>query len=305
MRYHEIKLIPNNTDIPSLADALTAIGFDAFELSDGGLPEPGGWDYIDESLVEKQSDAPFIRLYFEDNADFPQLYVKMKRSVYDWADSDEAVTFEESVHDDSEWKDVWKQYFKPFTAGEHIVICPKWEIYHPKPEDIVVIIDPGAAFGSGLHETTRMCIAALEKHVSSGASVIDVGCGSGILGIAAAKLGADSVWALDYDPASVTSANENARLNGVAIHVAQSDLMAGAPEIKADVIVANIVADIIIRLNQTIRDYLAEDGIYIMSGIIAERLSDVLESLEQQGFTVHTVDKMGEWRAVTASRKHA
>ncbi|MEX1307323.1 MAG: 50S ribosomal protein L11 methyltransferase [Eubacteriales bacterium] len=304
MTYHEIKLIPKNIDINSLADALTAIGFDAFELSDGGLPEPGGWDYIDEDLVTKSDEAPFIRIYLENSPSFPEQYVKLKRAVFEWADSDEAVIFEESRRDDSEWKDVWKTYFKPFKAGTHIVICPKWEEYSAAPDDIVVTIDPGAAFGSGLHETTKMCIAALEKHVSPGATVLDVGCGSGILGISATKLGAKRVWALDYDPASVSAAKENAGYNHVDMTVLQSDLLASAPRVKADVIVANIVADIIIELNKTVKDYLTENGIYIVSGIIAERLNDVVESLENHEFEVLNIDKMGEWRAITVSPKN-
>ena len=128
MTYHEIKLIPQSGDINSLADALTAIGFDAFEISDSKMPEPGGWDYIDDELTAKSDDPPFIRIYLENTADLPAEYVKLKRTVFDWADSDENVIFEESLRDDSEWKDIWKQYFKPFKAGEHIVICPKWEV---------------------------------------------------------------------------------------------------------------------------------------------------------------------------------
>ncbi len=301
MKYHEIKIIPHNADVQSLADALTAVGFDAFELSDSGLPEPGGWDYIDDTLKAQTSAPPFIRIYLENEASFPEAYVQLKRAVYDWADSDEKVDFEESVRDENEWKDVWKSYFKPFNAGKNIVICPKWETYNPKPDEIVVTIDPGAAFGSGLHETTRMCIAALEKHVSPGSVVFDVGCGSGILGITAAKLGAGKVYAMDYDPASVSAAKENAALNGVPLSVLQSDLLQYAPEKKADVIVANIVADIIIRLNTDIQQYLKPGGIYIMSGIIAERLDDVLKSLSGHDFDIIRVDMMGEWRAITAA----
>jgi len=303
MTYHEIKLIPNSISVQTLADALTAIGFDTFETVDGGLPEPGGWDYIDDSLIENQDVSPFIRLYMENNADYPKNFVKLKRLLMDLSETDDAVTLEEAERDDSEWKDVWKAYFKPFKAGNSIVICPEWETYAPDDDEIVVTIDPGAAFGSGLHETTKMCVAALERVVTPGTTVFDVGCGSGILGITAAKLGAKDVWAMDYDPASISASKHNAKTNGVPISVLQSDLLQYAPEKQAGVIVANIVADIIIRLNHDIKRYLTDDGIYIMSGIIAERLDDVLESLDQIGFDILRVDKMGEWRAITATPK--
>jgi len=306
MTYHEIKIETTAEGTEIVAAALSEIGIEAIEIIDGQLPEPGTWDYIDDALIQTPKDEAFIRIYLEDNYDYPLLIESIQSTVKSLPkEKMGSLTITESLHDDSEWKDKWKDYFKPFRAGERVIICPLWETYEATSDDIVVTIDPGAAFGSGLHETTQMCIQQLEKYVSPDKTVFDVGCGSGILAITAAKLGANDIIAADYDDLSVVSATENCNSNKVTdeITIFKSDLLSSLDNQKANIIVANIVADIIIRLNKSVKQYLKPDGIYIMSGIIAERLDDVITSLTEQNFNIINIQQMGEWRAITATSK--
>ncbi len=204
---------------------------------------------------------------------------------------------------DTDWNENFKKHFTTFRAAGCFVVKPTWENYVTDPGDIVIEIDPGMAFGSGVHETTRMCLELLQKYMPPKAKVLDVGCGSGILGIGAAKLGAASVMALDYDSVSVTVARENAEANNAGVmDVRRSDLLQNVPEEKYDIILANIIAGIIIRLNENAGDYLAQDGVYIMSGIIDEREDDVKASLEKNGFSVIETLSMADWRAIAARK---
>lgn len=165
-------------------------------------------------------------------------------------------------------------------------------------------MDPGLAFGSGVHETTKMCLELIQKYMPKKASVLDIGCGSGILGIACSKLGAEKVLSLDLDPVSVKVTEENARNNGVKNLVSRkSDLLSGAEPAKHDLILANIVADIIIRLNTDIKKYMKPDAVYIISGIIEERLPDVIKSLEENGLDTVEILSMADWRAAAVKIK--
>ena len=171
--------------------------------------------------------------------------------------------------------------------------------------DIVIEMDPGMAFGSGVHETTRMCLELLQKYMKPGANVLDVGCGSGILGIAADKLGAGEVLALDYDSVSVEVARENAKRNGSRMEARRSDLLQNADKKSYDIIMANIIADIILRLNENVRDFLARNGVYIISGIIEDRLDEIVRSLETYGLKPLETLQMADWRAVAVRRDDA
>ncbi|MEZ4357896.1 MAG: 50S ribosomal protein L11 methyltransferase [Eubacteriales bacterium] len=206
---------------------------------------------------------------------------------------------------DLDWANSWKKYFKPFSVEGDIFVKPTWADFDAPAGSIVLNIDPGMAFGTGTHETTKLCIKALKKHVKKGDTVADIGCGSGILAIAAANFGAKDIYALDRDTASIDAAKKNIEINGFdsSIKVIKSDLLKNTPSFKADVIVANIIADIIIKLNKTIKPFLKEDGTYIVSGIIADRMDEVITSLNENGFDILDTDEMGEWRVITAKRK--
>lgn len=200
---------------------------------------------------------------------------------------------------EEDWATSWKDFFHPVKVGELIVIKPSWESYPASPNDIIIELDPGMAFGTGTHHTTAMCIRLLEETITGGMDVFDVGTGSGVLAIAAAKLGAKKIMAVDFDAMAVRVAKENVEINQVTdlINVKQGDLMKGIDG-KADVIIANIVADIIIRLLEDVPNKLKKGGTMIASGIIAERLGDVTEAVLAQSLVVDKVVEEGGWAAM-------
>ncbi|MBR5681472.1 MAG: 50S ribosomal protein L11 methyltransferase [Clostridia bacterium] len=206
---------------------------------------------------------------------------------------------------EEDWADSWKQYYKPIRTGRRLVIVPVWETYEAEPGEITVLMDPGMAFGTGTHETTRLCAGFVEEYTKPGCSVLDVGCGSGILAIAAARLGAGKCFACDIDPVAVRVAKENAALNGTDnVTCAVSDLLKQAERTPGgyDLVVANIVADIIIRLAPDVGDYLAEDGTFVVSGIIAERAEEVLAVLRANGYRVADEHFENGWYAAALKR---
>ncbi|NLM44620.1 MAG: 50S ribosomal protein L11 methyltransferase, partial [Clostridiales bacterium] len=207
------------------------------------------------------------------------------------------------VMKEEDWATSWKKYFKPFKAGERVVVKPTWEKYEAQDGDIVVEIDPGMAFGTGNHETTIMCIKLLEKYVEKQNYVYDVGCGSGILGITAAKLGAEKVLCVDLDEVACKVADENVKINKEShrIKVKKGNLLDIAAE-KADLIVANIIADVIISFAHQAYVFLNPGGIFISSGIILDRQEDVVNELKINGFTILEIAQMGEWCAIVVKR---
>ncbi len=208
--------------------------------------------------------------------------------------------------DEDDWANAWKAYFKPVKLSDTIVVKPTWEEYAPDRDEIVIEIDPGMAFGTGTHETTRMCVKLLEEYMEPGARVIDVGTGSGILSAAAIALGAGEVYALDFDEVAVEAAAKNIEFNGGGerARVMKSDLLSALDaDVKADIVVANIIADIIIRLAPEVVNHVARNATFICSGIIDSRLEDVEASLKQNGFRPVKILEDGEWRAVACIYK--
>jgi len=197
---------------------------------------------------------------------------------------------------EEDWSDEWKQYFHVTRVGKHIVIKPSWEDYAPEPEDVVLELDPGMAFGTGTHPTTVLVLEALEKMIRPDTTVFDVGTGSGILAMTAAKLGAKNVKAVDIDGVAVRTAKENIEKAGMQdrIEVRQGDLLHGT-EGKADVIVANILADIIIMLLPDIPGKLKEGGLFFASGIIEDYQQDVTEAAEKAGLRVKETTRIKDW----------
>ena len=200
---------------------------------------------------------------------------------------------------DEDWAETWKEFFHTEKIGARTVIKPTWEEYEAKAGEIVVELDPGAAFGTGQHATTSLCIRALEDLVRPGMTVFDVGTGSGVLAIVAAKLGAKRVEAVDFDPVAVRVARENVRQNGAedVVRTGRSDLLKSV-EGRADLIIANIIADIIVRLFGEVKGSLAAGGTMLLSGIIEDRLADVVEAAGRHGFSVEKIEQEKGWAAV-------
>jgi ribosomal protein L11 methyltransferase len=201
--------------------------------------------------------------------------------------------------DEADWANAWKQFFTPQRIGRRLVVKPTWEEWAAAPGDVVVQIDPGMAFGTGLHATTRLCLRALEERIRLGIRVADVGTGSGILAVAAALLGASEVAAVDIDPLAVRIARENVGINGVerVVIVGES---ASPPPGTFDVVVANILADVILDMAPALRRAVAPGGLLIASGIIDRRADDVRAGLEAAGFGPPETRSEGEWVALLA-----
>lgn len=190
---------------------------------------------------------------------------------------------------EDDWANSWKKYYKPIRTGKRLVIVPVWEKYEKKEDDVVVLMDPGMAFGTGTHETTRLCAALLEKYINPGDKELDVGCGSGILAICASKLGAEYCFACDIDPQAIKVAKENTELNKTNnVKCEVSDLVSRVELLDGgfDIATVNIVADVIIRLSPDIGRYLKPGAIVIVSGIIVERAEETVAALNKAGFTV-------------------
>ncbi|XOQ52603.1 MAG: Ribosomal protein L11 methyltransferase [Succiniclasticum sp.] len=205
---------------------------------------------------------------------------------------------------EKDWANEWKQYFHVTHVGKHIVIKPSWEAYEAEPDDVVLELDPGMAFGTGTHPTTCLCLQGLEEIIRPDTLVFDVGTGSGILAMAAARLGARAIKAVDIDGVAVRTAKENIAKAGLTdrIDVKQGDLLHGT-EGQADVIVANILADVIIQLLPDVPGKLKDDGVFLASGVIEQYLDDVTRAAEAVGLTVTKVDRIQDWVGIQMRKK--
>ncbi|ERI90245.1 ribosomal protein L11 methyltransferase [Clostridiales bacterium oral taxon 876 str. F0540] len=264
---------------------------------------PLSWDFADINIFEYGKDAAVVKGYFneEDNISEIELYINGKISELKEIGIDVGegkVIIKEVFEED--WANNWKKYYKPTKIGQKIVIKPIWEEYSAKEDEIIVEMDPGMAFGTGTHETTKMCIEALEKYVSKDTTVFDIGTGSGILAITAAKLGAKKVVGVDLDPVAVDSAAGNVKFNNLtSIEILHGNLMEVVSG-KAEVVVANIIADVIIFLASDVKKFIEKEGYFICSGIIRERKDDVVNKLKDEGFDIKEVNTLGEWVCIVA-----
>lgn len=315
----------NKEDLPVVEAKLIDNGFSAMMIDDPddvrdilANPDIYRYDYLDDALMEDLERRPQITIYFADDEDGRSERARAESILRTLADSPEGAELEivnDDAGDDSEWLYKWQEYFKPTKVGNRIVVKPSWEEYEPAPGELVIEMDPGMAFGSGLHETTSMCIRALEeiltdKNNNSGTEndgcirILDVGTGTGILAIAGVLLGADEALGIDIDTDAVRVAEENISHNDLSdrIRVQYGDLTEGV-EYRAEIIVANLMADLVVRLSPAAAGHLAAGGWYITSGILDIREEAVSEAIREAGFDIVKILRDGEWRAVVARKK--
>lgn len=257
------------------------------------------WVVVDDDVLGDAEDPVTVQMYVE--ADGSDVIVKQVRAYLERHPDQGSVVSVREVDEES-WADSWKQFFKPLPLGKRLMIKPTWETVEA-PDRIVLEIDPGMAFGSGTHETTQLCLEALEQVDLMGRTVADIGCGSGILSIAAALFGASHVQAVDIEPMSIRMTEENAAINHVSdrIHAREGSLLDGV-EGPVDVLVSNILAEVLVQMIPSVHPILAEDGMLIFSGIIAEKKDLVVRSLTEHGFTVRDEKTDGGWIVLIAER---
>ena len=259
-------------------------------------------DLIDESILNADKTVASVSVYLPEDGSAADT-VSFLKERFATLNIQAKITISGVCEED--WANSWKAYYKPIEIGERMVIVPAWEKYNAPEGKLVVRMDPGMAFGTGSHETTRLVIGLLEKYIKEGQRVLDVGCGSGILAICAAKLGAGECRAYDIDPVAVKVARENVKDSGLTnVTCDTSDLLRGVDKTGGtyDVICANIVADIIIRMTPDVGELMGDDSVILASGIICERADDVISCFEQNGFKI--VDRADEngWCALVVGR---
>ena len=266
----------------------------------------GQWDIIDEEIARRIGDDVKVTGYYPVDERLPSAMREIREGIENLRAMDlpfslGKLTILGHEIDEEDWAENWKKDFQPFRLGEHMVVKPSWAEYPLREGDKVLELDPGMAFGTGTHETTSMCVRLVEKWVSPGQKVIDVGTGTGILAIAAAHMGARDVLAIDLDPVAVRVARENIERNGFShvIHAQQGDLLDHV-DAAADMVIANIIADVILSMTAPVKRHIVPGGIFLCSGIAQNRKAEVLEALRAAKYTIVDVLDDGEWTAITA-----
>ena len=275
------------------------------------------WDYVDEELIKEKEKDTCIKAYVSDNASGNEMLLSIRQAMDALKEYDvngEYGKLEISLGNLSEedWANNWKKYFHPMNVGKKILIKPEWEDLKEPTDRLVFNINPGMTFGTGSHYTTQLCIEELENFVDSSKSVLDLGCGSGILSVISLMLGAKSALAVDIDPNCIDIAYQNAKRNNVSTE--NYDVVSGnilndenickyIQKDKYDVVLANIVADVIIASMPLVKTCIAEDGVFITSGIIEDRIDDVRTALDENGIEILRINQRKDWAAIVAILK--
>ena len=321
MKYIEVKIKTSKSGIDPVLAALMNIGINDAMIDDPDeilamIASPGPSEWYDESQIPDVSMIePAVTVFFADDEEGHSRANDVRLAIEELAKSAAEGSFvaeadlgelsvSAKVEDDVLWRDKWKEYFKPTKLSNTIVVKPTWREYEPSEGETVIEIDPGMAFGTGTHETTMLCIRMIEKYMHGGYKVLDVGSGSGILSIAAAKLGASDVLGIDIDEDAVRVSNENYELNKVSDRAKAivGDLTAGV-DYKANIVVANLLADIVMRLSKDAKRHLGEKGIFITSGILTDKSEAVERCMIECGFEIVEKAILGEWCSIVAINK--
>ena len=315
MNWLALHIETNHTGLEPVETMLSALGIDGVviddetEFQDFLENNHQYWDYVDEELEEKMHGASRVTFYLsadeEGFAKMGEVRIALQSLKERRSDCGSLLMTMDDLQD-ADWENNWKQYYKPMEIGERLLVIPQWEEADCGSR-VPLILDPGLTFGTGSHATTQLCLTALEKAVRGGEKVLDLGCGSGILSIAALKLGAASAVAVDIDDKCLDVAYENAALNGIGkdtYTVKVGDVL-GDEAIRAelgggyDVVLANIVADVIIGLAPMVRSLLAPGGLFLCSGIIDDRAEEVAGKLLQAGLIIAETRSADGWFAYT------
>lgn len=318
MKWLALHIDTSPAGLQPVCDALSALGIDGLVIEDEGdfreflEQNRQYWDYVDEELDRSMAGKCRVTFYVpDDEGGFTQVaaariaLAELKKRRPDCAP---LIMTMDGV-EDADWENNWKQFYKPMEIGERLIVIPDWEEADPHGR-VALRLNPGLTFGTGSHATTRLCLQALEKRVRPGMRVLDLGCGSGILSIAALLLGADSAFACDIDEKAVGVAYENAALNGVdrarytvrAGDVVLDEKLRREMGSGYDIVVANIVADVIIALAPTAGRLMAPHGVFICSGIIDDRAEEVRGKLEEAGFTIQKANASEGWYSFVCRR---
>ena len=290
MRYIEVIVDTPEELLDQRCEELSAMGVGGFvieneaDFQDFLENNHQYWDYVDQELEQQYAGVSRIKCYLTDD-EAGQDSLRQIRAAYGQV--------EVSFVEDSDWENNWREYYKPIEVGEKLVVVPEWE-EAPADGRVPLVLDPGLIFGTGSHATTRMCLAELEQYVNQDTRVLDLGCGSGILGIGALVLGAKSCLGCDIDPKAPDVVRSNAALNGIGaerLTACAGDILADASLRRGfgggyQLVLANIVSDVIIPLSRFVRDFLSEDGVFITSGIIEGRQDEVRAALESAGLKI-------------------
>ena len=300
MRWIEAAIPTTTGEIDALCDQLAALGVEGVSIEDEAdfrrflAENKQYWDYVDEDLEQRFAGASRVKFYLADDEAGRAALERIRAAI----DREIKIAYME----DEDWENSWKQYYEPIPVGQRLLIVPEWQEAEPNGRT-VLRLDPGIAFGTGSHATTRMCLEALETVAAPGKRVLDLGCGSGILGIAALLLGCDTVLGCDIDPKAPEAAERNAALNGFGperFQACAGDILADESLRRRlgggyDIVLANIVADVIIPLSAFARRFLAENGAFLCSGIIDGRSAEVEAALRRSGFEIVRRYHEDEW----------
>ena len=318
MNWIKVTIYTTNAGIEPVSGRLLQLGITGLEIEDAQefddfLEESKEfWDYVDDNLVEKMHGETNVKVYVSDDTAGRELLLAIKSTLAELKTIDADNEFgrlemETDGMTEQDWANNWRKYFHPLEIGEKIMIKPEWEELSEHTDRIVFNIEPGMSFGTGSHYTTQLCLEALEKYIKEGDRMLDLGCGSGILSVIALMLGAKEAVAVDIDPNAVDTAYQNAARNNVDKSkytvlagnvVTDPDIQATIAKNKYEVVCANIVADVIIGLAPKAKEYMKEDGVFITSGIIEDRIDDVKNALTENGFEIVKVNQRKDWASI-------
>lgn len=319
MQWLELTIRTASSGIDLLCAELTQADFDSFVIEDCDQfdhfleTSQEYWDYVDEELSEKMKSISQVRLYLEeDNAQqrLDELRALLKQLPLDYptADFGELTIALENIPDE-DWENSWKKNYRPLPVGKKLLVVPQWMRVDDTQGRLPVILDLGLTFGTGEHDSTQMCMRALEKRICGGERVADLGSGSGILSICALRLGAKSAIGIDIDPAAEHIARSNAEANGFSNDVftactgnvvEDKALMQRISEGGYDIVCANIVAGVIVQLVPVVPHFLKKDGIFLCSGILRSREDEVRQAIEKAGLTIIDCERTEQWCALVA-----